>query len=90
MQDVVGVHAELIRTDRMLTVYIYDEAGNAVPAAGFSGSALVGSGQTRQVIQLASGANNSLTGTALAALSRDTPVTLQLKAPNGKTGQAKF
>ena len=90
MQDVVGVHAELIRTDRMLTVYIYDEAGNAVPAAGFSGSALVGSGQTRQVIQLASGANNSLTGTALAALSRDTPVTLQLKAPNGKTGQAEF
>lgn len=90
MEDVAGVHAELIVTDRMLTVYICDEAGKPVPAAGFSGSALVGSNQTRQVVQLASGADNALSGTASATLPKGTPVTLQLKASNGKTGQAKF
>lgn len=90
MQDVAGVHAELMVADRTLTIYIYDEAGKAIPALGFSGSALVGSGQTRQVVQLASGSDNALTGTASAALPKGAQVTLQLKAPNGKTGQAKF
>jgi hypothetical protein len=90
MQDVVGVHAELLVADRTLMVHVYDEAGKPVPASGFSGSALVGSGQTRQVIQLTSGSDNILSGTASAAVSKGTPVTLQLKAPNGKTGQVKF
>ncbi|MGE0290605.1 MAG: hypothetical protein AB7F35_21535 [Acetobacteraceae bacterium] len=90
MQDVAGVHAELMVADRTLTVNIYDEDNKPVPASGFSGSALVGSGQTRQVVQLASGSDNALTGTASAAVPRGAPVTLQLKAPNGKTGQAKF
>ena len=90
MQDVAGVHAELIAADRTLTVYVYDEAGKPIPAAGFSGSALVGSGQTRQVVQLTSGADNTLTGSVASALPKGAPVTLQLKAPGGKTGQAKF
>jgi hypothetical protein len=90
LQDVAGIHAELLIADRTLTIYVYDEAGKPVPSAGFSGSALVGSGQTRQVIQLASGSANALTGTASAALPKGVPVTLQLKAPSGKTGQAKF
>jgi hypothetical protein len=90
MQDVAGVHAELMVADRTLTIYVYDEDSKPIPAAGFSGSALVGSGQTRQVIQLASGSDNALTGTASTAVPKGAPVTLQLKAPSGKTGQAKF
>ena len=90
MQDVVGVHAELLTAERTLTVHLYDEAGKPVPATGYSGSALVGSGQARQVVQLAPANDNTLSGTAQAALARGAPVTVQLKAPGGKTGQARF
>lgn len=90
MQDVAGVHAELVAAERTLTVHLYDEAGKPVPAAGYSGSVLAGTGQARQVVQLAPGTGNTLSGTAPAAVARNTQVTLQLKAPGGKTGQARF
>ena len=90
IQDVVGIEAELVVADRTLTVHVYDEAGKPVPATGYSGSALIGTGQARQVIQLAAGADNMLTGTATAAIPRGAQVTLQMKAPGGKSGQAKF
>lgn len=90
IQDVVGIEAELVVAERAVTVHVYDEAGKPVPAAGFSGSALVGTGQTRQVVQLAPGAENVLSGTAAGAIPRGATVTLQLKAPGGKSGQAKF
>ena len=47
MQDVVGIHAELLTSERTLTVHHYDEAGKPVPATGYTASALVGSGQSR-------------------------------------------
>ena len=90
IQDVIGIEAELVRAERTLTVHLYEEDGKPIPAAGYSGSALVGSGQARQVVQLAPGSGNTLTGTAGTAIARGTPVTLQLKAPGGRTGQAKF
>ena len=90
MQDVAGVHAELMMANRTLTIHVYDEAGKAVPTAGFSGSMLVGSGQTRQVVQLAPGAGNTLVGTATASVPRGAQMTLQLKTIGGKSGQAKF
>lgn len=90
MRDVVGIHAELVVVDRILTVHVYDEAGKPVAAKGYSGSAMVGTGQARQIIQLTSGNDNTLSGTASAAVTKDAPVTLQIKAPDGKTGQAKF
>ena len=49
MQDVVGVHAELVTSERSMTVHLYDEAGRPVPAAGYTASALVGSGRSGQV-----------------------------------------
>lgn len=90
LQDVVDVEAELVVADRVLTVHVYDEAGKPVPAASYSGSALVGSGQGRQVVQLAPGQDNTLSGTAASAVARGAPVTLHLKSPGGKTGQARF
>ena len=90
IQDVVGIEAELVVTDRNLTVHVYDEAGKPVPATGYSGSVLVGTGQARQVVQLTAGTDNALSGVAGAAIPRGAPVTLQLKAPGGKSGQAKF
>lgn len=90
IQDIVGIEAELVVADRGLTVHVYDEAGKPVPAAGYSGSALVGTGQARQVVQLTPGSGNTLTGAAGAAIPRGAPVTLQLKSPAGRSGQAKF
>ena len=90
MQDVVGIHAELLVAERTLTIHLYDEAGKPVPSAGYTASALVGSGQSRQVVQLAPGAENTLTGTAASPATRGTPITLQLKNPGGRSGQARF
>lgn len=90
MQDVVGIHAELLFAERTLTVHLYDEAGKPVPSAGYTASALVGSGQSRQVVQLAPGAENTLTGTAASPVARGTPITLQVKNPGGRSGQVRF
>lgn len=90
IQDVVGIEAELVITDRTLTVHVYDEAGKPVPAAGYSGSVLIGTGQARQVVQLTVTAENALSGTAATAIPKGAPVTLQVKAPGGKSSQAKF
>lgn len=61
-----------------------------MPAAGYTGSVLAGAGQSRQVVQLAPGIGNTLSGTAPGAVARGTPIMLQLKSPGGKTGQARF
>lgn len=90
IQDIVGIEAELVVADRTLTVHVYEESGKPVPSTGYSGSVLVGTGQARQVVQLTPGPENTLTGAAGAAIARGTQVTLQLKSPAGKSGQAKF
>ncbi len=90
MQDVVGIHAELVMAERTLTFHLFDEANRPVPAAGYSGSVLVGAGGARQVVQLAPAAGNTLVGTAAAAPARGTAMTLQLRNPEGRSGQARF
>lgn len=90
MQDVVGVEAELLTAERTLTVHLYDEAGKPVSSTGYTASALVGSGQSRQVVQLAPGAENTLSGTAASPVAHGTSITLQIKNPSGRSGQARF
>ena len=90
MQDIVGIHAELVTSDRTLTFHLFDEGNRPVPAGGYSGSVLIGSGQARQVVQLAPGAENTLVGTAATAPARGTQMTLQLRNPAGRSGQARF
>ncbi|MBU8541821.1 hypothetical protein [Falsiroseomonas tokyonensis] len=90
MQDIVGIHAELMLAERTVTVHLYDESGSPVPAAGYTGSALVGSGQGRQVVQLAPTTENTMAGTAQAALPRGAALTLQIRNPAGRSGQARF
>ena len=85
MQDVVGIHAELLTSERTLTVHLYDEAGKPVPATGYTGS-----GQSRQVVQLAPAAENTLSGTAAGPVARGTSITLQIRKPTGRSGQARF
>jgi hypothetical protein len=90
MQDVVGVHAELVVSDKTVTVYLYDEANKPVSANGYGGSVLAGAGQARQVIALTAGADNSLAGTGTATIGKPAGLTLQLRNPAGKSGQARY
>ena len=58
--------------------------------AGSSASALVVSGANRETIKLEPAGDASLKGQTKAPLIADTQVTLMLKTPAGKSGQARF
>jgi len=90
MQDVAGVHAELVVAGNVLTINLLDEANKPVPSKGFSGSALVVSGNTRETIQLAVSGDAALKGEAKSSIPAGAQVTLVLKNAAGKSGQVKF
>lgn len=90
MQDVAGVHAELMLSGNAVTINLLDEANKPVSAKGFSGSILIVAGSARETIQLASAGDSSLKGEAKAAVPSGAQVTLVLKNAAGKSGQAKF
>lgn len=90
MQDVAGVHAELLMSGSTVTINLFDEANKPASAKGFSGSVLVVSGSARETIQLAVSADTALKGEAKSPLASGAQVTLVLKNAAGKSGQVKF
>ena len=90
MQDVAGVHAELVVAANVVTINIYDESNKPTSAKGFSGSVLIVSGANRETVALAVAGDNSLKGEAKAAVAAGAVVTLVLKNAAGKSGQVKF
>ena len=90
VQDVAGVHAELLVAGNTVTLNILDENNTPASAKGFSGSVLIVSGGTRETVQLAPSGDNSLKGEAKAAIPAGATVTLVLKNAAGKSGQVKF
>jgi len=90
VQDVAGVHAELVVSGNAVTINLLDESNKPTSAKGFSGSVLVVSGGARETLQLAPSGDTSLKGTAKADLASGAQVTLVLKNPSGKYGQVKF
>lgn len=90
VQDVAGVHAELILAGNAVTINILDESNKPIPAKGFSGSVLIVSGGNRETVQLAPSGDNALKGEAKAAIPAGATVTLVLKNAAGKSGQVKF
>ena len=90
VQDVAGVHAELIVSGNVVTINLLDESNKPTSAKGYSGSVLVVSGSNRETLQLAVANDNSLKGIAKAELPSGAQVTLVLKNPAGKSGQVKF
>jgi hypothetical protein len=90
MQDVAGVHAELLVAGNAVTVNLFDEGNKPVSAKGFSGSVLLVSGGVRETVQLAVSADSSLKGEARSPVAAATQVTLVLKNAAGKSGQVKF
>lgn len=90
MQDVAGVHAELIVTGNVLTINLLDESNKPVSAKGFSGTVLIVSGSNRETVQLAVAGDSSLKGEAKNPPGSGVAVTLVLKNAAGKSGQVKF
>ncbi|MFG1244982.1 hypothetical protein [Xanthobacter versatilis] len=89
MEDLAGVHAELVVSGEALNVHVFDEAGKPVDTAGFAGSVLLVSGSDRKTVPLAP-AGQTLVGKAPAAIAKGTAATLLIKTAAGKSGQAKF
>ncbi len=90
MEDVAGVHAELLTSGTTLTINVLDEDSKPIPVAGYTASALVVNGANRETVKLEAAGNASLRGEAKSALAPDTQVTLMLKTAAGKSGQARF
>lgn len=90
MQDVAGVHAELVVSGSTVTINLLDESNKPTSAKGFSGSVLIVSGSARETVQLAVTGDSALKGEAKAPLASGAAVTLVLKNAAGKSGQVKF
>jgi hypothetical protein len=90
MEDVAGVHAELLRSANAITVKIFDEGGKPLNTKGYTGSALVVSGSNRETVSLAPSADNTLKGEAKSPIASGAIITLLIKTDAGKTGQARF
>lgn len=89
MEDVAGVHAELVVSGAAVTVNILDEAGKPLDTKGYSGSAMIVSGSERKTLSLAA-SGTALVGEAPAPVPSGAAVTLVVKTAAGKSGQAKF
>jgi len=90
LQDVAGVHAELVVSGKVLTVNLLDEDNKPVSAKGFSGSMLVVSGGSRETVPLTVSGDSALKGEAKAVVPAGAQVTLVLKNATGKSGQVRF
>ncbi len=90
VQDVAGVHAELVMAGNAVTINILDENNKPTSAKGFSGTVLIVSGSNRETVQLAPSGDTALKGEAKAAIPSGATVTLVLKNAAGKSGQVKF
>ncbi|TXL80324.1 hypothetical protein FHP25_04635 [Vineibacter terrae] len=90
MQDIAGVHAELVATGTSVTVNIFDEATKPISTKGFSGSALIVAGADRETVMLAPSGENTLKGEARKAIAAGAAVTVVVKTAAGKSGQARF
>jgi hypothetical protein len=90
MEDVAGVHAELLTSSNAITVNIFNEDGKPLDTKGYSGSVLIASGSNRETVSLAPWANNALKGEARGPVASGATITLLIKTDAGKTGQARF
>lgn len=90
MEDVAGVHAELVASGTALAINIVDEDGKPVKSAGYSASALIVTGNQRETVKLEPAGESVLKATLKTPVAADTQVTLMLKTADGKSGQARF
>jgi hypothetical protein len=90
MEDVAGVHAELITSGSTITINVFDEGGKPLGTKAYTGSVLVVSGSNRETVSLTPSGTSALKGEAKSPITANAVVTLVIKTDAGKTGQARF
>ena len=89
LEDVAGVHIEMVASGRSITFNILDDANKPMSSKGFAGSAMITSGTERETVSL-NAAENSLKGEAIRAVEPGSTINVTLKTADGKSGQARF
>lgn len=90
VEDVAGIHLEFVASGTTLTFYVLDESNKPASAKGITGSALVVAGSDRETVTLAVDGENALKGELKKAVPSNAGVSVTIKTPAGKTGQARF
>lgn len=90
MEDVAGVHAELLISGNRITINVFDEGNKPVPTKGFTASALIALGSDRETLTLSASGENALTGEAKKAIVKGATVSITVKTAAGRSGQARF
>jgi hypothetical protein len=89
MEDVAGVHAELMTSGNTITINVFDEGNKPIPTKGFTASALVSRGPERETVALVPSDEVTLKGEAKKPVA-GAAITVTLKTAAGKSGQARF
>lgn len=90
VEDVAGVHAEFVTSGNSVTFNILDENNKPISAKGMTGSVLIVSGTEKETVKLSEVGDNALKGDTKKAVAPKSSITLMLKTPGGKSGQARF
>lgn len=90
MEDVAGVHAELLTAGNTVTINVFDEANKPITTKGFTASALIVAGSERETITLTPQGENSLKGETKKPVAKGATISVTLKTAAAKTGQARF
>ena len=91
MLDVAGIDAELLTTEKTVTINVFDaKNGKPIATKGYSGAVLIAGGSGRETVTLAAQGENSLKGDAKTPIAAGATITLTIKTAEGKSGQTKF
>jgi hypothetical protein len=89
LEDVAGVHLEMVASGRTLTLHVFDDEVKPIPSKGMVAMALLGSGNDRETLTLIE-SGNALIAEAKKPIPPGATVAVTLKTAAGKTGQVKF
>jgi hypothetical protein len=89
LEDVAGIHLELVASGRNITLNVFDDAVKPISSKGIVATALVTSGSARETVTLVE-SENALKGETTKDVAPGATVSVTLKTPSGKSGQAKF
>ncbi|MBY0530514.1 MAG: hypothetical protein K2P86_02355 [Xanthobacteraceae bacterium] len=90
VEDVAGVHLEFVTSGTTLTFYVLDESNKPISAKGITASALVVAGADRETVTLTVEGENVLKGEVKKPIAANATISVTLKTPAGKSGQARF
>lgn len=90
VEDLAGVHLEFVTSGTTLTFYVLDESNKPTSAKGITASALIVAGTDRETVKLSVEGENALKGVLKKPIPANATISVTLKAPSGKSGQARF